>query len=373
MRLLYIADALALHGGVERVLTQKVNWFAEHGYEACVVTVNQGNKPLCYSLHPNVSYYDLDVLFYKQYALTGWRRLFKMVKMNREFQKRLSDIITAYLPDVLLCTRLEYIRSVIRVKGSIPLIFESHSSCLCEFFEDDGLLRRLYMWYMKLSLKKVEMVIALTEGDAEEWKKYTSHVCVIPNVVALNPNDKLSDCSAKSIIFVGRLSKQKGIDSLLRIWLAIYQMYPEWQLNIYGDYGAEKNELLVRIKRMKSNIVIHEPTIDIYEKYKKNSILLLTSIYEPFGLVLPEAMSYGLPVVSFDCPYGPSNIIKEGVDGFLVKSGDIDGFVSRVCSLIQNHELRVKMGRAGAISSKRFDIMHIMPLWENLLSNIVKL
>ena len=122
---------------------------------------------------------------------------------------------------------------------------------------------------------------------------------------------------------------------------------------------------------MNANIVVHEPTLDIFEKYKENSILLLTSIYEPFGLVLPEAMSCGLPVVSFDCPYGPSDIINDNLDGFLVKSGDIDCFVNRICCLINDQKLRIKIGQAGVISSKRFDAMHIMPLWENLFNSIV--
>lgn len=369
MRLLYIADTLALHGGLERVLTQKVNWLAEHGYEICVVTVNQGNKPICYSLHKDVQYRDLNVLFYKQYNYTGWKRLLKVMKMNRQFCKRLSDIVKNYSPGVIDCTRLEYVRNILRVKGGVPLVFESHSSCLCESFENNGLLRRLHIWYFKIALKKADMVVALTEGDAKEWRKYSPYVCVIPNVVSLNPNDKLCDCSSKTVIFVGRLSKQKGLDYLLRVWSSVHQMYPDWKLNIYGDYGAEKNERLLQIRRMNTNIVVHEPTINIFDKYKENSVLLLTSIYEPFGLVLPEAMSCGLPVVSFDCPYGPSDIINDGIDGFLVKSGDIGCFVNRVCSLIQNQQLRIKMGHEGAVSSRRFDTIHIMPLWEKLFNS----
>ena len=104
----------------------------------------------------------------------------------------------------------------------------------------------------------------------------------------------------------------------------------------------------------------------------KNSMLLLTSIYEPFGLVMPEAMSYGLPVVAFDCPYGPSDIITDGVDGLLVKDRSIEDFANKVCRLIEDEDLRRRMGVAGAKSSQRYSAEKIMPLWRNLFESIIR-
>ena len=101
-------------------------------------------------------------------------------------------------------------------------------------------------------------------------------------------------------------------------------------------------------------------------------MLLLTSIYEPFGLVMPEAMSYGLPVVAFDCPYGPSDIITDGVDGFLVKDRSIEDFANKVCRLIEDEDLRRRMGVAGAKSSLRYSAENIMPLWRNLFESIIR-
>jgi len=100
-------------------------------------------------------------------------------------------------------------------------------------------------------------------------------------------------------------------------------------------------------------------------------MLLLTSVHEPFGLVLPEAMSCGLPVVSFDCPYGPADIISDGVDGFLVKDRNIRVFADRVCLLIENEELRVRMGREGITSSQRYKTGVIMPLWNSLFERLL--
>ena len=101
-----------------------------------------------------------------------------------------------------------------------------------------------------------------------------------------------------------------------------------------------------------------------------SSMLLMTSIYEPFGLVLPEAMSCGLPVVAFDCPYGPAEIITDGVDGFLIKNRDVENFSNRVCQLIENKNLRIQMGQAAIKSSQRYKADKIMPQWKDLLVSL---
>ena len=123
---------------------------------------------------------------------------------------------------------------------------------------------------------------------------------------------------------------------------------------------------------MNANIYIHEPTHDIFDKYLEHSMLLLTSCYEPFGLVLPEAMSCGLPVISFDCPYGPADIISDGVDGFLIKNRNINDYVEKICFLIENENIRIKMGQEGILSSQRFKASNIMPQWIQLFNQLSK-
>ena len=123
---------------------------------------------------------------------------------------------------------------------------------------------------------------------------------------------------------------------------------------------------------MKKNIVVHEPTSTIFEEYLNGSMLLLTSRYEPFGLVLPEAMSCGLPVVAFDCPYGPVDIISDGIDGFLIKDRSIEEFANKICMLMESEDLRRKLGNAGVLSSQRYQASRIMPLWKNLFEQLCK-
>ena len=216
------------------------------------------------------------------------------------------------------------------------------------------------------------MIISLSNGDVLEWQKLTSHVQLIPNVVHLNDTGRYSDCHSKSAIFVGRYSYQKDIQSLLKIWGIVHQCYPDWQLHFFGGYGTEQDNLQSQIREKDINIIVNEPTTAIFEEYMKCSMLLMTSRYEPFGLVLPEAMSCGLPVVAFDCPYGPADIISDGVDGFLIKDRSIEEFAKKVCLLMESEDLRRKMGNAGVLSSQRYQASRVMPLWIKLFEDICR-
>jgi glycosyltransferase involved in cell wall biosynthesis len=140
-------------------------------------------------------------------------------------------------------------------------------------------------------------------------------------------------------------------------------------LDIYGE-GELKGCYLPVVEKMNANIRIFDPTAEIMDKYCEHSVLLLTSLYEPFGLVLPEAMSCGLPVVAFDCPYGLADIITDGVDGYLIEDRDVELFAQRVGQLISDYDLRVQMGKAGIASSKRYQASCIIPQWIQLFEQL---
>lgn len=373
MKLLYVEKTLAIHGGIERVLTDKLNWLVEYGgCEVCLLIANQGENPYVFPLNSKVECYDLNIMFHQIFRCPLWKRYFRLYQLRKLFRKCISERIQEFSPDVIICTRLEYIYDVMKVRGSIPVIYESHHSFLAYKFEKYSCLQRLQLRMWHHALKKTQMIISLTQGDALEWKKLNPHVQVIPNLVHLNNTGRYSDCSTKSAIFVGRFSYQKDIPSLIRVWELVSQRHPDWQLHIFGGYGDQKDQLLSEINQLGANIniVIHQPTTSIYEEYINNSMLLMTSRFEPFGLVLPEAMSCGLPVVSFDCPYGPADIITDGQDGFLIKDRSINNYVDRVCLLIENEELRYKIGKAGVLSSHRFEINIIMPQWIKLFEQL---
>ena len=372
MKILYVTDALAIWAGTERIIVDKANYLAEqYGYSVHIVTANQGEHPVAYPLHPSVIHQDFGIRFHLQYQYGGIKRFIKSRQMYRLYEERLGAYIHSFQPDLIVSVSENYNRFIFKRKGNIPLIFESHMSCRCRQFSTNSFVDHLRDIIYKGWLKKVSAIIALTDGDAAEWKNINSHVCVIPDMVSLNPTPTYSDCEAKSIIFVGRFSTQKDIPSLLQIWDIVHQRHPDWQLNIYAGYGDESERLKSHVKGMGEGVVLHEPTSDIFDKYKENSMLLLTSKFEPFGLVMPEAMSCGLPVVSFDCPYGPAEIITDGEDGFLIKNRDIHAFADKVCQLIENPPLRKEMGKQAIISSQRFSPEKIMPMWKQLFESIV--
>ena len=371
MRILYVYSAWAIWGGIERVLIDKMNCLADAGgYEIYTITYDQGTNPIPFSLSPKVIYRDLNVMLYHHYRYHGLKKCYYRYKLKKLLIKRLQSEIMEIMPDVIVCPRIDLLSYIFKVKGNIPLVYESHSSYRWIAMEKKGFVWFLRQRYYNRLVKKVQMVVALTEGDALEWRKVTNHVSVIPNVVKLNHSGQYSNCQSKSVIFVGRLCLQKDVHSLLRIWSIVHKRFPEWQLHIYGDRGEEAESIFHAVEGIDANISIHEPTSLIFDKYIDSSMLLLTSLYEPFGLVLPEAMSCGLPVVAFDCPYGPSEIITDGVNGFLIRNRDVQEFAQKVCLLIENQEMRLQLGRAGILSARRYEASRILPMWKALFRQL---
>ena len=362
MKLLYVTDAFAVFGGMERVLADKMTYLVRHfGYEVVLLTVNQGEHALPFPVHPLVKHVDLDVRMHQQYAFHGLKRYFIHRQLVAQLKDKLKQTLLQINADVIVCAKLDFVGVLNEVRSSVPLVVESHTLCKADCYEEAGLLRRLHILEYKHQVKKANAIVALTEGDAEDWRVYNRNVFVIPNVVHLNEIANYSSCTEKRIVFVGRFTKQKDFDSLLHIWSIVFSRHSDWTLDVYTDGKVEA-----------SGIRVFKPVVNIMEKYIDSSILLLTSLFEPFGLVLPEAMSCGLPVVSFDCPYGPADIITDGVDGFLIKNRDVQAFADRVCQLIEDKDLRVRMGQAAIKSSQRYRADVIMPKWKELFESLCR-
>ena len=370
MKILYFSQVFAVWGGFERVWTDKMNALSEiPGNEICLVTTDQGNHKVPYPLNQNVRHIDLGIRFVQQYQYRGLKRYWIYQKLVRLFKRKMKTMLEMERPDVIVSNASEFVDFILKCKGTIPLVVESHGTFNRPFhMQEMTITNRIKGYFHQKALKKVDYVVALTHGDAEQWKQVNPNVSIIPNIVTMNDTGVYSDCKAKRVIFVGRLDPQKGYQYLDAIWRIVEKRHPDWRLDIYGE-GADLPENKSIIPQGKL-VYPHAQTIDILEKYKEGSIFVLTSVYEPFGLVMPEAMSCGIPVVAFDCPYGPSEIITDGKDGFLIDCYNVEAFADKLCLLMENETLRKQMGQNAIQSSQRFTKDKIIPQWDNFFKSL---
>ncbi len=372
MKILYVYHALAIMGGIERVWIEKMNQLTRlYNYDIYLVTYNQGDHKIPFSVDERVKHIDLNVRTHQKYLYYGIKRIWEGYRRHKLLSHRLKESIKSIRPDVIVTTTTGEISLLLKIKGNIPLVVESHSGYnhmvepLYKTF-----INQCQLFVLKHKLKKIDAIVTLTEKDAERWRKDYKHIYAIPNIVHLNHSGNYSLLKEKRVIFIGRNANQKGIPELLKIWHIVNKKHPDWELDIYGE-GFEQQSVQDYIYSLNINIHIYTPVSDIHHRYIGSSIFILTSNYEPFGLVIPEAMSCGLPVVSFEGD-GPELIISEGQDGFIIKERNIDDFAEKICLLIENEPLRQQMGHKAILSSKRFEASKIMPLWKTFFETLVK-
>lgn len=380
MKIAYIIDSLANIGGIERILTDKMNYFAQNrGYEIYLITAIQEQHSFVFHLSNLIKHIDLNTQEHKQYLYKYPKRLWFKQISNQKYKKRLQTTIDLINPDIIIGTTKYKANVICKIKCNAKIIIESHVSKLHTGIDDghkrDIIINYFYNLYINKyhhDIKKYShIIVSLTNGDAKEWNE-PHKTYIIPNIIT-QISTRCSSCENKKVIAVGRITYQKGFDILIKVWKQVNLKYPNWKLDIYGE-GELENELKQQIneKGLENVITIHPPTPNIYQEMQNSSIFVLTSRYEGFGLVLIEAMTNGIPCVSFNCPYGPSDIITDGEDGFLVPNGDIKAMADKICYLIENEELRKEMGRKAHQSAMRYAPENIMPMWEKLFNEIVK-
>lgn len=381
MKIVYIYPQFVHSAGTERILMDKANYLAEqYGYEVVLLTFQQGNHALSYRKSDEVMHVDLEVHYDSLYRYNPLVRFFKWFQLDRVLQKRFNCFIQDFCPDIVISTTgFSRICSLV-VKCPFPVvrIAESHVDMRYQMehatLNRHSFLRKVHVWNdMRIISKRIKhynLLVALNHPDAEDWSRYVKTI-VIKNVVHLNSTGITANLQSKHVIFAGRYVHQKGLFDLLKIWSVVYDRHSDWHLDLYGE-GELKEELLKESNRLRANIHIHQPDSNIFDRYLESSIFVLPSLFEPFGLVMPEAMSCGLPVVAFNCPYGPAEIITDGFDGFLVENRDILQFAERICQLIESEVLRRQMGLAAIASSKRYSAKQIMPQWCTLFESFFK-
>jgi glycosyltransferase involved in cell wall biosynthesis len=170
---------------------------------------------------------------------------------------------------------------------------------------------------------------------------------------------------------VGRYNDAKGYDYLIPAWSLVHQKHPDWVLNVYGS-GELRDQVIQWINdyQLEETIILHEPTDNIMEKYLESSICVLSSRYEGFSMVIAEAMSCGVPCVSFDCPHGPRTIIANGEDGLLVEYLNTKALADGICKLIEDENLRIQFGCRAKQNIQRYSQEKVMGQWHQLFKSL---
>ena len=377
MKIAYCLPSLFTPAGMERVLTIKANYFADiFGYEVFIILTDGKDKKPYFNLSQKIHVINLDVNFDDLNGHSRLKRLPDYILKQQIYKRKLKKCLIEIRPDITISMLRREINFINSIKDGSKKIGEMHFNKINyrNFDEEKAssikkVLAKLWMKQLVNKLTKIDKFVVLSHEDKNNWTEIDNPI-VIHNPLSFIP-DKTSDCTSKQVIAVGRFIPQKGFDMLLDAWKIVSHKHPDWILRVYGD--GEKKEYIDQINRLgiEKTCKLERAVTDIGNKYLESSIFVLSSKFEGFGMVITEAIACGLPVVSFACPCGPKDIIHDGIDGFLVESRNIEMLAERIIYLIENEDIRKKMGIEAKTNSERFRIEKIANQWKDLFENIL--
>lgn len=342
--------------GTERAVTNLSNILQNSGnYQVIIISQYSKNGQKCY--YPLNSSVKIEHLEMTNNGLSS------RLKFSKIFLSKITKICTDYKVDIIIGTTHGYNIQLAKLKIGVKKIG-------CEHLNYNAA-----PWYSRIlrrfAYPKLNAVVCLTKKDSEKYNFVDKNkVFVIPNSLSFTVETP-AKLENKRIIAIGRLAKQKGWDYLVDAAKKIKEAIPDWHIDIYGS-GEEKEALL---KQMKNNhtddfIKIREPQQNIKDEMLNSSIIVETSRWEGLPMVLVEGEECGLPLVGFDCPEGPDEIIKDGECGYLVSVGDTEKFAEHVIKIAKDVELRKQMGKKSFKLAERFSPEKVGEKWFCLIEKL---
>lgn len=367
LNLLYITNGINNSGGLERVLAVKASYLADNlNYKVHILTLNDGNNESFYEFSAKIIFHDIKV---------GSNPL----KYFLSYRAGIKNIIKAIKPNVIsVCDDgLKGMLFPLIFGKKIPVIYERHASVKLNFLTNQNLTlikiirNNVEQKLMVFGAKKFDAFVVLTKGNKKDWPNV--ECIIIPNPSPFKVVEKLVKKREKVVLAVGTQSYNKGYDRLIKIWNIVHKKHPDWKLKIFGKTTKNLNlQQEIDLLDLNKTIVLHKPVQNIEDQYNEASIYVMPSRSEGFGMVLIEAMSFGVPCISFDCPHGPADIIKDDENGYLIDNGDIERFAKAIIKLIEDKEKRSMMGYNAILNAKRYTPEKIVPLWDELFKSLVK-
>ncbi|GAL77631.1 poly(glycerol-phosphate) alpha-glucosyltransferase [Algibacter lectus] len=380
MKILYCIGSLAQTGGTEKVLANKANYFVETlGYNVQILINEQNEKAFAYQYSDKIIMHDMKLSSYLKKPIIPYLS-YKLLqfKIAKVYKDKIKDIS----PDIIIVAQHGIEDFIIPKLGlNIPTVREFHFSTQA-IWETSKLInnifkRSLFKFKKKRILKKMngyDHIVLLTQRD-QTYGNYKAKTTVIQNMLDITRDDfsiNKNKINYKRVISVGSMhDRRKGFHTQINLWSKIIENHPDWVLDIYGD-GVERKNLQKQIDNLNlnNNVILHGNTNEIMSKYKESSFFLMTSIAEGLPMVLIEAMSCGLPCVSFDCPDGPSEIINQNKNGFIIEDRSLENLYNQVEKLISNEDLLLSFSENALETSKNYSIENISKKWISFFNEI---
>lgn len=381
MKLLYMTPGIFNSGGTERVLSMKVNYLVDKcGYDIVIVTTDQKGRNCFFDFDYRIKHYDLGINYCDDISLSVFNLFITRFKKNKLYKEKLFELIQKEKPDVCISLFNKEYDFLGDLKIPCKIVAELHFN---QRFRENSylsihkgilwtLIAKFRTYQMIKTSQKYDRVVVLTKEDLYSWQKTNNNVVQIYNPLPYE-NDVCSSLDYKSFVSVGRLSPQKNYESLIAAWSIVQEKHPDWKMNIWGD-GELHNYLKDRIKKfgVEKTFILNGRTNQIDKEYLKNSAFVMSSRFEGFPMVLLEASSFGLPLISYACYSGPRDIIEDGNNGFLVEFGDEKALAERICTVIEDVQLRKRMGKKSKAVSSNFSQEKILPLWPKFFNDLMK-
>ena len=378
LKIVYCTPALYLAGGMERVMTLKANYFAEHfGYDITIVITDGKGKEPFYALSDKVKVVNLDIGFEELWNQPFLKKVMLYIKKQRQYKKKLTACLMELRPDITISMLRREINFINSIKDGSRKIGEIHiNRAHFRNFEEKesnfikNMFSKFWMHTLLGKLKRLDRFVVLTESDMKAWHEL-DNVEVISNPLSFAPTT-FSGLTEKRVIAVGRYCYEKGYDHLLQAWAIVQDRCADWRLDVFGDGDRSSYEALMDKRGIdRSRCKLNERTQNIQQEFEQSAISVCSSRFEGFGLVIIEAMACGVPVVSFDCPWGPRTIISDREDGILVEDGNVNQLAEAILKLMTDDGLRTSMGSKARVNVQRFSIEVIADKWKKLFEEIL--
>lgn len=381
LRIAYYIWETFTAGGLQRITIDKCNYFAGLGHDILLITSSQKGKAPFWAIDSRVKQVNLSIDYQTATGIANpLKRYWELSRIRREHKRLLEEALRLFNADICVNTVYCEEGSIFpELKDGSKKILESHGVKYSLFpeFERKGKFAFLQRLWDKWRRKKYDDMpkdydhfVVLSPSHLEQWQDY-EHISAIPNMCSIEVDQEAS-LEAPVVSILARLSEEKNISSLIRIWSLLGEEARDWDLHIWGE-GRERALLETQISELGLQHSVHlmGETDDVRQVYLASSIICLTSKHEGFPMTLIEAQSFGLPIISYDCPLGPRDIITDGTNGYLINPGDEENFASALKHLINSTEERKRIGQQAQLASLAYSPREITRQWLNLFNELL--